>query len=263
MRSKLEAVLRGFTNPIIAVSGDVDSVTLAALAVEVLADVALVHAESPAVPKQATRRVQALALERGWNLRIIDAHEFDDPQYRANPVNRCFFCKTNLYAAIRADSDRQVLSGANCDDLGEYRPGLSAAARFGVRHPYIEAGFDKPAVRRLAVELGLHEVAELPASPCLSSRMETGLPIDPATLGFIHSVEALVAARLQSKVVRCRVRAAAIVVELDPETLRSLRPADADWLVARIDREPARPPRGPVQFAGYRNGSAFVHEQPA
>jgi uncharacterized protein len=177
-------------------------------------------------------------------------------------VNRCYFCKTRLYSSIRAHSDRQILSGANCSDLGEYRPGLDAAARFGVRHPYIEAGFDKVAVRRLAAELGLAEVAQLPASPCLSSRMETGLPIEAATLGFIHAVERLVASRVQPQVVRCRVRSAGIVVELDPEALTRLSRADADWLRERIDAEPSRPPRGPVQFAGYRNGSAFVHERP-
>jgi len=259
MRYELERVLRGIPQPVIAVSGGVDSVTLAALAIELGGDVVLVHAASPAVPAQATTRVKALAHERGWNLAVIDAHEFEDRDYRANPVNRCFFCKMNLYTAIRASSSRQILSGANIDDLGEYRPGLSSAARFAVRHPYIEAGFDKPAVRRLAAELGLHEVAELPASPCLSSRMETGLPIDAATLGFIDSVEQLVTSRVRPKVVRCRVRAAGVVIELDPEALTSLSTADADWLVQRIEREPARPAQGRVQFAGYRNGSAFVH----
>jgi len=260
MRTKLEEILRAIARPVIAVSGGVDSVTLAALAVDLGLDVAIAHAASPAVPAQATQRLRRIARDRGWNLSVIDAHEFEDQQYRANPVNRCFFCKLNLYTAVKANFDRQILSGANIDDLGEYRPGLSSAARFGVRHPYIEAGFDKAAVRRLAAELELGEIAQIPASPCLSSRMETGLPIDAATLGFIDSVERLVTSRVRPKVVRCRVRAAGIVIELDSETLTSLTTTDADWLVQRIEQQPSRPPQGPVRFAGYRNGSAFVHE---
>jgi uncharacterized protein len=259
MRTKLDEVLRTIPRPVIAVSGGVDSVTLAARSVDLGIDAILVHASSPAVPAQATERLTRLAQERGWNLLVIDAHELEDRNYRANPVNRCFFCKLNLYSAIKAKFDRQILSGANIDDLGEYRPGLSSAARFGVRHPYIEAGFDKAAVRQLASDLGLHDVAQLPASPCLSSRMETGLPIDAATLGFIDSVERLVTSRVRPKVVRCRVRAAGIVIELDPEALTNLTATDADWLVRRIEQQPSRPPQAPVQFAGYRNGSAFVH----
>jgi len=259
MRTKLDDVLRAIERPVIAVSGGVDSVTLAALTVDLGIGAILVHATSPAVPGQATERVTRLAQERGWNLVLIDAHEFEDPNYRANPVNRCFFCKLNLYSAIKANFDRQIVSGANIDDLGEYRPGLSSAARFGVRHPYIEAGFDKAMVRQLASDLGLHDVAQLPASPCLSSRMETGLPIDAATLRFIESVERLVTSRVRPKVVRCRVRAAGIVIELDPETLTNLTATDAQWLVQRIEEQPARPSQATVQFAGYRNGSAFVH----
>ena len=91
--------------------------------------------------------------------------------YLANPVDRCFFCKTNLYGCIARLTDAQILSGANLDDLQEYRPGLEAAKCHSVRHPYLEAGIDKRAVRSLARELGLGALSELPAAPCLSSRM--------------------------------------------------------------------------------------------
>ena len=197
--------------------------TLAALSHRVLgSDHALmVHAVSPAVPAEATDRVRAQAQRDGWTLRVIDAGEFADPRYRANPVNRCFFCKTNLYGAVATVTGRQIVSGANTSDLGEYRPGLDAARDHAVRHPYVEAGFDKAAVRALARDLGLgEEIAELPAAPCLSSRVETGISIAPETLDFIHAVERLVGSSLgaeagRGRAVRCRVRGSGIVVELD------------------------------------------------
>ena len=250
----------------VAVSGGVDSLTLAAMAHRVLgAEGALmVHAASPAVPEEATARVRAEAAGAGWSLRVVEAGEFADPNYRANPVNRCFYCKTNLYGTIRSVSDRTMVSGANLDDLGEYRPGLDAAREHGVRHPYIEAAFDKAAVRALARELGLGAVAELPAAPCLSSRVETGIRIEPAILAFIHEVEGWVGAALggapvPGRAVRCRVRAAGLVVELDPLSLTALGECDREDLAARIRRDaPAGLPAAPVRFLAYRTGSAFL-----
>jgi uncharacterized protein len=211
------------------------------------------------VPAEATARVQAQAEAEGWALAVIDAGEFADPAYRANPVNRCFFCKANLYGAIAARSGRQILSGANTDDLHDYRPGLDAAREHGVRHPYLEAGLDKAAVRALARALGLRRLADLPSSPCLSSRVETGLRIEPEDLAAIHAVEQQLARRLSPSAVRCRRRASGWVIELDADCLarldaqlqRSLAAEIAPWL-------PAGPP---VAFAPYRMGSAFLVER--
>jgi uncharacterized protein len=223
----------------------------------------MVHAASPAVPAEATARVRSEAAREGWDLRVVEAGEFADPRYRANPVNRCFFCKTNLYGTIRTVTDRQVVSGANLDDLGEYRPGLDAAREHGVRHPYVEAGLDKAAVRTLARDLGLGDVAELPSAPCLSSRVETGLRIEPETLAFIHAVEVLVDSTLgpshARRAVRCRVRAEGVVIELDPASLADLLPPEREWLSREIAA--AAPPglagEG-VRFQPYRVGSAFL-----
>lgn len=266
-RQHLESVLAGLGPVAVAVSGGVDSLTLATLAHRRAPGATLVvHAVSPAVPEEATARVRAEGAREGWDLRVIEAGEFADPAYRANPVNRCFFCKTNLYGAVRRVTDRQILSGANRDDLGEYRPGLEAAREHGVRHPYVEAGFDKDAVRRLARELGLGAVAELPAAPCLSSRVETGIAIEPETLGFIHAVERLVGGALDAgagakRAVRCRVRAEGVVVELDPGSLASLDAGSRAELGAGI--RAIAPPRlaGLVRFAPYRVGSAFLVQQ--
>ncbi len=263
----LEAVLRTTAPLAVAVSGGVDSMTLASLAhAQFGGDRMLaVHAVSPAVPAEATRRVEALARREGWTLRVIEAGEFADPRYRSNPVNRCFFCKTNLYGAIARVTERQIVSGANLDDLGEYRPGLDAARDHGVRHPYVEAGFDKAAVRTLARELGLGGIAELPAAPCLSSRVESGIRIEPAMLRFVHQVETTVGARVgegrADRAIRCRVRAEGIVVELDRASLAALDERERMALRETIVRAA---PQGlaslSVAFAPYRTGSAFLTE---
>ncbi len=260
-RAKLEAVLRDIGPLAVAVSGGVDSLTLAVLAHPLLGKgrALMAHAVSPAVQPEGTDRVRLHAAREDWDLTVVQAGEFDDPDYRANPVNRCFFCKMNLYAVVAAHTDRPIVSGANLDDLGEYRPGLDAAQKHAVRHPYVEAGFDKAAVRALARELGLADVADLAASPCLSSRVETGIRIEADTLAFVHAAEQLVQTALQPNTVRCRVRGEGVVIELDAAAHDRLSPEDAQGLTARI--RAAAPPRvdaSSLRFAPYRVGSAFL-----
>lgn len=257
-RAALRHWLRENQPVAIAVSGGIDSITLAT-AVRQWAAGEVFHAVSPAVPPEATTRVRKLAYEQGWKLKIFDAGEFNNADYRANPVNRCFHCKTSLYNSIRQQTSLLVVSGTNLNDLGEYRPGLTAAKTFGVRHPYVEVGIDKSEVRSLARYLGLDSMAELPAAPCLASRVETGIRIEPATLGAIHAAEKLVTEFLGLQVVRCRLRAHAIVIELDRSALNELVPETIAELCTRVARPFAQIGiQLPVSCAAYRAGSAFL-----
>src|SRR3954471_25073983 len=164
---------------VIAVSGGVDSMTLAYIAHRFSRSaVSMLHAVSPAVPPHATARVRSHAERWGWALTVTDAGEFEDPRYRANPADRCYFCKSNLYDLVRSVYQGTVASGTNLDDLGDYRPGLKAASQRVVVLPFVEAEIDKATVRDIAHRHGLDDLAELPAQPCLSSRVETGIAID-------------------------------------------------------------------------------------
>ena len=247
-------VLEGIGEVAIALSGGVDSMTLAHLARASGARAAMFHAVSPAVPPHATARVREHALAHGWDLHVVGAGEFDDPDYMANPVNRCYFCKSNLYARLRAATGAVICSGTNTDDLGDFRPGLAAASEQGVRHPFVEAGIDKAAIRALARDLGLPDLAELPAQPCLSSRVETGLAIDPADLAMIDRVEQWLTARLGPGDIRCRVTRDGLRIEVPPAQIaevqgRLRKPLESEIAGYRL-----------AAIAPYRMGSAFLRE---
>jgi len=256
---RLETWLRGQSPVAVAVSGGVDSLTLATLAGRVLGGQAtMFHARSVAVPADATQRVADLGAAEGWRLKFVEADEFSDPDYRRNPVDRCFYCKNRLFTAIRRHTESLIVTGNNVDDLGDYRPGLRAAEHHAVRHPYIEVGIGKEELRHIARWLGLGPIAELPAGPCLSSRIETGIRVEPALLALVQEAERLIAQAVAARTIRCRVRAAGLVVELDPEGLAALGARQGQLALALGALFADAGQALPVSFAPYQTGSAFV-----
>lgn len=216
--ARLTRVLDDLPARVVACSGGVDSLLLAHRAHEHDHTATVVaHAVTPAVPPRATARVVAAATQHGWDLRLVTSAEFDDERYLSNPADRCYFCKANLYEVLDDIAEEAggatVLSGANLDDLGEYRPGLTAAAEHDVRHPWVEAGVTKTELRALAAGLGL-PWSDLPAAPCLASRLYTGTRVSPRRLRAVDVGEELVRVRTGIDVVRCRLRDDTVHVEV-------------------------------------------------
>ncbi|RFB86086.1 hypothetical protein B5K11_28935 [Rhizobium leguminosarum bv. trifolii] len=260
---KLQSILCDIERRTVAVSGGVDSVTLAVFAHRQRpqqTDIA--HAVSPAVPGQATELVKQMAEIEGWNLRIIRPGEFSDRNYLKNPPDRCFFCKTHLYKTLHSVIGGTLLSGANEDDLSDYRPGLIAASNHRVRHPFIEAKMGKPLVRQLARTLGLGSIAELPASPCLSSRVESHTPIEPDDLTAIDVVETTLRQRFPGNL-RCRIRSQGITVEIDANRIADLSDDDREHIEETVTLA-FRGRRNRRRYLGiepYRMGSAFIRNK--
>jgi uncharacterized protein len=216
--ARLEQTLADVPSRIVACSGGIDSLVLATVAHRAAPERTVVaHTVTPAVPTDATARVVAYAGRDGWQLELVRSTEFDDERYLNNPTDRCYYCKSHLYDAIAELSpiagDATIISGTNVDDLGEYRPGLRAAEQRSVRHPYIEATLGKADVRAIARRLGIPD-ADLPASPCLASRLYTGTRVTAERLQAVEAGEAVLRQLAAIKVVRCRVRGDDVLVEV-------------------------------------------------
>lgn len=271
---RLNDVLATMQPRIIACSGGIDSLLLAIIAhrANPLATRA-VHAVSPAVQSEGSRRVRDWAQREQLQVQFIDSGEFDDEQYLSNPANRCYFCKSHLYAALSAViasaavdlPGAVVLSGTNLDDLGEYRPGLQAASEAGVRHPYVEAQLSKADIRALARYLDL-DFAELPASPCLASRLYTGTRVTAARLRAVEAGEEMIRQATGIGVVRCRLRDDQVFIEVGAGDKVKLTPVLVEQ-VAQVMRTHEPGISGVFLDAqAYKPGRAFIvnpitHEQ--
>lgn len=264
--ARLEAFIAENGPLAVAVSGGVDSMTLASIVHGVRPGSVMYHAVSPAVPATASARVERYAGLYGWQLRIIDAGEMQDHNYRRNPLNRCYYCKHNLYQSIRRCTDLVIASGTNLDDLNDFRPGLEAAREQQVIHPLVEAGINKAVVRELAAKLGLRDLEELPASPCLSSRITTGIAIDADLLPLIDEVENRLREKLSLvtplSAVRCRIRHQQIAVQLDTGNINQAKLAFAGLVESEVrevfsDRK-YQAYRDNIVIEAYRQGSAFI-----
>src|SRR6185503_13252267 len=191
--ARLRELLGSLDSCLVAYSGGVDSVFLARVASEVLGDKALaVIADSPSLPRRELAEALEVASRFQIPVRVVKTAEFENPDYLANPVNRCYFCKHELFDTLtpvaRAEGFATIVYGENASDTGDFRPGAQAAAEFQLRAPLKEVGLTNAEIRELSAKLGL-PTADKPQMACLSSRIPYGEPVTPEKLNMIEQAE--------------------------------------------------------------------------
>ncbi|MDB6123158.1 MAG: ExsB family protein, partial [Pedosphaera sp.] len=191
--NQLRDLLRSYSSCLVAYSGGVDSVFLARVAHEVLGQKSLAAiADSPSLPRRELEEALEIARQFDIPVRVVRTKEFDNPSYLANPNNRCYFCKHELFTELeplaRAEGFAVIAYGENASDVGDHRPGAKAAAEFQVRAPLKEAGLTKAEIRELSAQLGL-PTADKPQMACLSSRIPYGEVVSPEKLAMIEQAE--------------------------------------------------------------------------
>lgn len=196
LTDKLDALrerLRSFGSCLVAYSGGVDSVFLAQVAHDTLGARALAAiADSPSLPRRELAEALELGRRFGFPVRVVRTAEFSNLDYLANPANRCYFCKHELFSELTPLARREgfavIVYGENASDTGDFRPGAQAAAEFQVRAPLKEVGLTKAEIRALSAALGL-PTADKPQMACLSSRVPYGEAVTPEKLGMIEQAE--------------------------------------------------------------------------
>jgi uncharacterized protein len=190
---KLRSLLSSYKSCIVAYSGGVDSVFLAWVAHDVLGEKSLaVIADSPSLPRRELEEALEIGNRFAFPVRVVRTNEFQNPAYVANPDNRCYFCKHELFTHLeplaRTEGFAVIAYGENASDIGDYRPGAKAAAEFAVRAPLKEAGLTKADIRELSAQFGL-PTADKPQMACLSSRVPHGERVTEPKLKMIEGAE--------------------------------------------------------------------------
>ena len=254
---QLRNLLQGLGRVLVCFSGGVDSSYLLAASVHILGDNAVaLTAVSPSLAPEEGADAQRLAQQLGARHIQVETQELDDPRYAANPVNRCYFCKTEVYGAAVEQARRlgipYVLDGFNVDDRGDHRPGRQAAREWGVRSPLDELGFTKAEIREAAHRMGL-PVWDKPALACLSSRFPYGTQITPERLTQVWQCERALR-ELGFRICRVRYYGAEARIEVaSEETPRLFLPEVRDQVLRRF--QGAGFASITVDLQGYRTGS--------
>lgn len=235
---RMQQILRELESVAVAFSAGVDSTFVLKVAIDTLGpkNVVAVTGRSDSLARAEFKEACKLADAVGAEHVILDTDEFENPDYTANPADRCYHCKTALYTRLKGFiAERGIkasVSGNNADDLGDFRPGLQAADEQQVRSPVAEAGLTKDDVRELSKRLGL-PTHDKPASPCLASRVPYGEEITPEKLHMIELAEAFLREEMDIRECRVRHHGSLARIEVPPVFIKTLaEPENA----ARIER---------------------------